>query len=552
MKQFIQNGSRILLRPQTNILSAAFIIMVTYALSHFLGLLKTRLLISYFFGSTTYLLDAYYAAFVIPDTVFQLLVIGSLSAAFIPVFSRYLGKSESDAWRMASSSLNLTLLIFTLVSAVIFIFTPALSHSLAPGFNPHQLATLSQLIRIMLSAQFFFCISGFLTAMIQSRQRFLVPALAPVVYNLGIIIGIIFFSPVFGIFGPAIGTVFGAILHIAIQIPAAIRLGFRPRFSLDPSHPGVREVLRLLPPRALALGIDQVEQFVAVVLASLLAAGSLSIFNVARLLYVIPAYLFGVTIGQAVLPALSRQSSDSQRKHFNQTLTEVVLQVAFLALPLSILFIVLRIPIVRLVFGAKSFPWAATLLTGKTLAILSLSASFAAVYQLISRAFYALHDTRTPLGVGLLAAIVHVFLATMAVKVLGWGVLGLATVLSTITIIETIVLFTILFRKISLPVLHLVFPLSKMLITAGITGISLWLPMRLLDRFVFDTTRTVPLLALTAITSLIGLFTYIFLSYLFHVEEIKSFLALARRVAAWPKFLNAPKSPEPIIPSDQP
>jgi len=553
MRQFLRNGSRILLRPQTNILSAAFIIMVTYGLSHLVGLLKTRLLISYFFGDTAHLLDVYYAAFVIPDTVFQLLVIGSLSAAFIPVFTKLLEKSDSDAWRMASSTLNFTLVIFTLFSAGIYILSPQLAAVLAPGFTPGQLAILSQLMRIMLAAQLFFCVSGFLTATIQSHQRFVIPALAPLAYSLGIIAGIVFLSPSMGIFGPAIGTVFGALVHMAIQIPTALRLGFRPRLKFDIQHPGVREVMGLFPHRAVALGVDQVEHVVTVVLASLLAAGSLSIFNVARLLYVLPSSLFGVTLGQAALPTLSRQSSDSERKQFSHTLVEVILQVAFLAVPVSVLFIVLRIPIVRLVFGASSFPWTATLLTGKTLAILSLSATFAACQQLIARAFFALHDTRTPLQIGLVAALIHIVLAITAINILGWGVVGLAGVLSAVTIFETLLLFTSLTHRLNLKLSLLLFPLVKILIAGSITGICLWLPMRLLDRFVFDTTRTIPLIGLTVITSFIGLVTYILLSYFFHVDELTAFLKLARRVAAWPKTLIVLRSSEPLIPdSDQP
>lgn len=552
MRRFLQNGSLLLLRRQTDILSAAAVIMVTYALSHLIGLFKTRLLISYFFGHTAHLLDVYYAAFVIPDTVFQLLVVGSLSAAFIPVFSRYLIRQESQAWEIAASVLNLVLLVFTLIAILVFIFSGPLSRLIAPGFGSDQILTLSHLMRLMLVAQLFFCISGFLTATIQSHQRFLLPALAPIIYNLGIIFGTVFLSSPLGIYGPALGTVIGAILHMTIQIPLALRLGFQPRFTLSLSHAGVREIMRLMPPRALALGVDQIEQLITVILASLLAAGSLSVFNVARLLYVIPSSLFGVAIGQAAFPTLSRQSTAADTHRFNRTLIDSLLQITFLALPLSILFIVLRIPIVRLVFGAKSFPWTATLLTGKVLAILSLSAAFAAIHQLLSRAFYALHDTRTPLFTGLAAAVFHTFTAVLAVGVFGWGITGLAAVLSAVTISESILLFFIITRRLHLEIHNSLLPLSKMIIAAAITGISLWLPMRLLDQFVFDTTRTLPLLALTAITSLIGLVTYFYLSFFFHVEELKTFSLLLARLGRWRKYLTPPRTAEPLISSDQP
>ena len=156
----------LLFRKQTNILSAASVIMAIYGLSHFIGLIKTRLLITYFFGSQASQLDVYYAAFVIPDTIFQLLVIGSLSAAFIPTFTKYLNRSESEAWDMASATMNMILSFFFVLSVLIFIFAVPLSRIIAPGFNPSQILAMSGLLRIMLFAQLIFVVSGFLTSVI--------------------------------------------------------------------------------------------------------------------------------------------------------------------------------------------------------------------------------------------------------------------------------------------------------------------------------------------------------------------------------------------------
>lgn len=549
MRELIKNSTSLLFRRQTNILSAAFVIMITYATSHLMGLLKTRLLISYFFKQAT-LLDVYYSAFVIPDTVFQLLVVGSLSAAFIPIFSRYLGKKETaTAWHVASSSLNLVLLIFIFISLGIFIFSRPLSALIAPGFAPDQLQIMSDLLRVMLLAQVFFCISGFLTGVIQSHQRFLIPALAPIVYNLGIILGTVLFSGSFGIFGPAIGVVIGSLFHMLIQLPIAFRLGFRFRFQLDFRHPGVREIVRLMPPRTAALGIDQIEQFIAVVISSILAPSTFTLLNVARLLYALPASLFGVTIGQAALPTLSRLSLEADHRDFTTTVVDSLLQITFFALPVSVLFIVLRIPIVRIVFGADSFPWEATLLTSKTLAILTVSSITSAAIQLIIRTFYALHDTRTPLIVGLAAAVFNGLTSFIAAKVLGYGILGLAFAISLTAILESLSLTWLLYRKIrwekSLSS-RLVSSLSRMLFVGLITGLSLWLPMRLLDQYVFDTTRTLPLLALTITTSAIGFSSYLIFSYLFKVSELAAFVSLIRRLQRF-KDVLLPQSKEVLI-----
>jgi putative peptidoglycan lipid II flippase len=549
MRELFKTGTSLFFRRQTSILSAAFVIMATYGAAHLIGLLKTRLLLSVFFGSTSSLLDVYYAAFVIPDTLFQLLVIGSLSAAFIPVFSRLLVKKEDEAWYVAGVSLNLVLSCFFIFSLSVFIFAPQLSGLIAPGFDSSQLATMSSLLRVMLAAQLFFCVSGFLTGIIQSHQRFLIPALAPIAYNLGIIFGTLVLSPFMGIFGPAVGVVIGAALHMLIQLPFALKLGFRfvPVFSF--THPGIREIVRLLPPRALALGIDQVEQFIAVILSSLLPSGSLTLFNVARLLYALPMSLFGVTIGQAALPTLSRLAAEGDRKTFRQTLMDSLLQIAFLTLPASVLFIVLRVPIVRIVFGAKSFPWSATLLTGKILAALCFSVTFASLMQLLIRAFYALHDTKTPLFVGVFGAIFDVVFGILLVKVFNLGPLGLAVAISLTAVVETLILFTLIIPKIDADTwttARFIASFLKITITGLITGFSLWIPMRLLDRFVFDTTRTFPLILLTLLTSFIGLLAYLIFSYYFRVEQLKTFELLIKRVTNL-KTILLPHSKEPLI-----
>lgn len=539
----------IFLRKQSSILSAALIIMVTYGLSHVLGLLKSRLLISYFFGSSAALLDVYYASMVIPETVFQLLVMGALSAAFIPIFSKYLAKNESEAWEMAGLTVNLVMFLMLVVTVVILVFAKPLAVLVAPGFSTAQISIMVNLLRVMLVSQIFFAISGFLTGTIQSNQRFLLPAIAPLVYNLGIILGIVLLTPLLGIYGPAVGMVFGAVLHMVIQLPLAISLGFKFVPKLNWRHPGVLEVAKLMPPRMLAMGIDQIEQFTAVILASGLAAGSLSLFNVARLLYAIPTLLFGSTIGQAALPTLSSLVAQKKWPEFRKTLLDSCLQVVFLALPICVLLIVLRIPIVRLTFGAKTFPWEATLLTGQTLAVLLISAGFFAVMQIIVRAFYALHDTTTPLVVGIAAAVTNVALSIVLVNVFSLGIVGIAWALSATTIIETLILGTVL--------LHKQFPTEeiskaavsffKLILLGIVTGLGLWIPMRLLDQFIFDTTRTIPLLILTIMTSIIGMGLYLLLSYVLKIDQLTAVLGLWERIKSWRSYLKAPAQSEPII-----
>ena len=533
MREILKNGASLFLKRQTSILSAAFVIMLTYGMSNLIGLLRTRMLIAYFFGSQTSALDVYYAAMLIPDTFFQILVLGSLSAAFIPVFGKYLISDAKQAWKIASTTLNLTLSVFIFICIGVFIFARPLSAILAPGFAPEQIILMASVLRVMLTVQIFFCVSGFMTGILQVHQRFLVPAIAPIVYNLGIIGGIVVGANKFGIWGPTWGMVFGAALHMFIQLSLATKLGFRFTKSFSLVLPGVLETLKLIPPRLLAMGIDQIEQFVAVVLASWLSAGSLSLFNVAKLLYVVPALLFGSTIGQAALPTLSLLVGQNKLEEFAKILRDACLQVIFLATPVCVLFVVLRIPIVRLTFGTKNFPWEATLLTGKTLAILAVSSGFHAVMQLMVRGFYALHDTRTPLKIGLVAAILGSTLGWALVHWLSWGIAGIAFAITITSIGETMVLVWSMknrLRRSSL-VFNLFGDLSKIFLVGLITGVCLWIPLRLLDQFVFDTTRTAPLLALTITVSGFGIGVYWGLSRLLGIEQLSIVMKLFNKIS---------------------
>jgi len=297
--------------------------------------------------------------------------------------------------------------------------------------------------------------------------------------------------------------------------------------------------------------VDQIEQLVAVLLASLLAAGSLTLLNVARLLYAIPALLFGSSIGQAALPSLSHISAKDERKQFSETFSASLFQVIFMAIPISVLFIVLRIPVVRLAFGAKTFPWEATLLTGATLAILALSSVFYAAMQLLIRAFYALSDTRTPFWIGLAAAMLDSGLAIILSKWAGFGILGIAVAISATAVIESLVLTLLLLDKLGQSVSwrHFFGRLLQLGVIGVLTGFCLWAPMRLLDKFIFDTTRTLPLLGLTVITSIIGMGVYILLSYIFKVPELALVGRAFRKLSTWRQGLTNPAVEATIVPA---
>lgn len=538
VKNLLRNGRVLILRRQTNILSAAFVIMAAYAASGVLGLLRNRLLAATFFGGQESELDAYFAAFVIPDTLFQLLITGALSAAFIPVFSKYLKNKEKDASLFASAAINTITLVFLSLVALIFIFSQQLAFVIAPSFETVNSLLLSQLLRIMLLAQIFFALSGFLTAIIQSHQRFLIPALAPIAYNLGIIIGIVFLSAPFGIFGPAYGVVLGSILHLLIQIPLVKKLQFKYSFNFKTSHPGVKKMKKLMPMRSATLAIGQIERFIAVFIATSLAAGSLTIFNFARQLYLLSVTLFGTTIGQASFPTLSAEAASEKQEEFLTTLRSSILQVLYFSLPASVIVLVLRLPAVRIAFGARNFPWEATLLTSKTVGFLAAAIPTLSVSSVLTRAFYALHDTKSPLIISLITATVTTVTSFLLAKTFSLGLIGLAIALTMTNFLQVILLTLALMKRVKLISTQLIVPIIKMLLATFATGVFLWVPMRVIDQFILDTTRTVNLVLLTVSVIGIGIFVYLNLSAVLKIEQLQDVVSLGRRIGDWKKILK--------------
>ncbi len=548
MRNFLEKSGILLFRRQTNILSAAFVLMVAVGLSSLLGIYRDRLLYSHFYACCSVDLDAYLAAFRIPDMIFQLVVLGALSSAFIPVFSDLLDKDKTEAYATASSFINLLGLIFLGLAVVIFIFTPQISSLITASFTLHQEVLMSSLTRIMLIAQFFFLMSNFTTAILQTHQRFLLPALSPLIYNLSIILGIVFVSPTLGIYAPAVGVVVGALLHFLIQLPLAKRLGFTYRPRINIKLPGVRTIGKLMFPRTISLAVTQIELTVSLFLATSLASGSLAIFNLAQNLMSLPVRLIGTTIGQATLPALAR---DFTKKDFTQVkavFIDSLLQLMYLAMPASSILLVLRIPVVRIAFGAKTFPWQATLLTGRVLLFFFLAIFTQAATQLIIRAFYAIHNTKTPLAISAVSVATNISLAVLLTFRLNWGVVGLAAANSVASLLQAFLLLIFLDHQLGrFNRRELFLPLFKIFFASALCAVFLWLPMHFLDQYLLDTTRTINLILLTTIASIIGILVYTLLSVVMGIKQFGAFVSLFRRVGKWREILS--ESHEVVEPS---
>lgn len=516
----------LLTKKQASVRSAAVVLMSMVFVSRVLGLVRDRFLAARFSPDE---LGVYLAAFRMPNFLFELLVMGALTSAFIPVYTKYIAKGKQDeAWRISNTLINVSVIILLIIAIPLLIWTKQISMLIAPGFSPSEIDRMVQFTRFMVVLQVFpLLIGNFFTGILQSHNMFFLPALAPVVYNVGIILGIVFFAGSMGLWGPVIGVGIGAFLFMLIQIPPLIKLGYKQRVTMDLKNEGVREIGKLMLPRTAGLAVSQIDTTVDLMLSSLLGARMVTVFSFAQQLQQLPIGLFGATVAQAAFPLLSQASATDDKDQYLKTITSALNQIMFFIMPISVLFIVLRIPIVRLVFGASRFDWQATVLTGMTLSTFSISLSAQAISQLLTRGFYALFDTMTPMIIAIITIVTNTVLSIVFVQVLHYPVwsLGLSTTIASF--VNVILLLIFLERRLGRRVLtNMLATPAKIVVASLVTGVALYVPLKLFDQLIFDTTRTFGLLLLAGVSSVIGLAVYMFLVWMFGVTEAKSFIAL--------------------------
>lgn len=511
-------------------------------------------------------LSLFFAAFRLPDLIFEVLVYGTFASAFIPVFTKALKDKERNVWEIASSITNIGVLVFSVLALIVIFFANHLYGILTPGFIPEHRDQVVVLSKILFAAQGFFVISYVLTAVLESSRRFFMPAVAPLFYNLGIILGTIFFSPKLGLIGPVIGVVIGAFSHAAVQLPLAIKLGFRFSFKIRISQ-DVKKIGRLSLPRVIEVIFLQVAKSVELLLASLISTAAYTYFTFGNSLQLLPVSLFGTSIAKAALPTLSRLSDS--KEEFRKTLFNALYQVSFLVLPAASVLIVLRIPLVRLVFGTNLFNWESTVQTGLVVSAFGVGVIFQVVNSILARAFYALHNTKTPVIVSVFCITLNIILDFILIKVFKLPVWGLAAAFSLASFIQSLVLFILMvkcvYQNFSLRILS---PFIKSILASLGSGMVMFFILKFFDRSVWvkrlsflgkiDLDRTIPfekfvlntqygfnLLMLTLMAVAVGGIAYILLSLLFRSGELKFFASYIKRL-----FVSKKVSPLPTDPLD--
>jgi len=433
------------------IVKAATLVMALFVVSRALGLVR-QMVIGALFG-TGGDLDAYLAAARISETVYLVIAGGALGSAFIPTFADHLAREDdAGAWRLASAVANLTLIVLTAVAGGLAVFAPALVRTaIAPGFDPPQQALTVSLLRLMLISPVIFGVSGIIMGALNAYQHFLLPALAPSVYNLAIIGGAVLLGPRLGVRGMAVGVVVGAALHLLVQVPGLLHRGARyvPALGLD--NPGVREVGRLVAPRILGTAITQLNFVINNSLASGLGEGAVSAINFAWLVMMLPQGVFAQAVGTAAFPTFAEQVARGERDEMRSTLAATLRVVFSLSLPATVGLLLLGRPLVGLLFERGAFEATSTDAVAWALGFYALGLVGHAGLEIIARAFYALHDTLTPVWVGGLAMGLNVALSLTLPGVFGLAGCpphaGLALANSVATLLELVGLLALIRRR---------------------------------------------------------------------------------------------------------
>lgn len=443
LRQFVSGSS------QRSIAGAALVVACFGVASRLLGVVRDRILAAQFGAGDV--LDMYYAAFRLPDTMYELMVAGALGAAFIPMFSSLLAARDKErAWRCAYGMCIAVLGAVSLAAVAVWIFAPIMMHAIVPGFNDEKTATTVTLTRIMLLSPIFLSVSAVLGSILVSFKRFVYNSAAPIFYNVGIIVGAKLFVPVMGVTGLAWGVVCGAMLHMTIHLVDARRVGFalrNVRWRAFAKNRDVRKTISLMVPRMFSGTSGQISLLLVMFFASTLASGSITVFTFANNVQSVVLGLFGIPFAVAAFPVLSGSFAAGDSEGFGDVLSRTLRRILYYAVPLSAVFFVLREQIVRIVYGAGHFGLDDTAATSQVLGIMCMSLFAQSIIPLLARGFYAMYDTKTPFVIALVSQTVNVIMIVLLIR--HWQIYALAFAFTVAALINAALLFAFLHKSIS-------------------------------------------------------------------------------------------------------
>ncbi|MFH1292245.1 MAG: murein biosynthesis integral membrane protein MurJ [bacterium] len=512
--------SRILNGQSKSVTGAAILISCTALASRLVGLFRERMFAHHFRASE--IMDAYYTAFKMPDMVYNLLIVGAISAGFIPIFTKLMTKqNQESAWRLASNILNILGSLVFLLTILGIIYMPKLIPYLAPGFDQSTTQLAVSFGRIMFISMLLLSISMIMGTILQSLRSFLIFSIAPIFYNVGIIFGVVVLVPYFGIKALAWGVVLGALIHLIMQTYGAYAQGYRWKPVFDFRDKETLLVGKLMIPRTLSLAVSQINIVIFTIMASLLPVGSIAIFNYANNLQGVPTGIIGIPFALAVFPVLSAAVAENDEKKFIKHLSISIRQVLFLVVPISLIFLLLRAQIVRVVLGSGAFTWSDTINTADTLAFFVLSLFAQSLIPLFCRAFYALENTKTPFVIAIISELVTIIAALLLMKSL--GVAGLALAFSIGAILNLFLLAGSLRGITGSFEEHKLFSSFWRIAFAGLVMASVVQYLKYPLALQFDQNYFIGIFLQGLIAGVVGLFVYCFICYLLRVPEFLQF-----------------------------
>jgi len=532
--------------------SAALILGISTFISGLLGVLKLRLLAEKFgAGLET---DSFFAAFRVPDLISATLITGGIIVAFLPIFSAHFQKKEEKAWDFASNFLNIASVFLFFLCLLFWFLAPFIVDLVAPGFDAVGKEFTVSLARIMFISPLLFGISGIFSGILHHFNRFLSYALAPILYNIGIIFGILFFTIPFPeeqkIYGVAWGVVFGAFLHLLIQIPSVVKSGFKHRFFINWKDGSIGRAFKLMVPRTVGQASSQINLVVITAIASTLSVGSVAIFNFANNLYLFPVAIIGVSFAVAAFPSFSRSWAGGEREEFLNSFSSSVRQVLFIIVPLAFFIFILRAQIVRLVLGAEGFGWQETRLTAASLGIFALGLLFAALLPLVVRSFFSFQDTKTPAMAAVFSVLLNIALSFGMVYLLGHQnlvsaaimeklrlaslpdirIIGLPLAISLTSFFHFSLLIYLLKKKVGdLPVRKIRRSFFDIFFASFSAGFACYLGLRIAVLFVRLETFLAVLFQFS-VALLIGVSAYFIMLYLLGSEDMSLFIRKIRSI----------------------
>lgn len=402
---------------------SAFLVGLSIFLSRVLGFIRDGLLAARFGASQE--LDIYFTAFRIPDFIYGILITGGVVAVFLPLFSEVRLKGKKKAILFTNNILNIFLLILITLAIFLFFLTPYLIKFIVPGFSSQAQKKTILLTRILFLSPILFGISAIFSGILQYFHFFLTYSLAPIFYNLGIIFGILFLVPKFGLIGLVGGVIFGAFLHLLIQVPSVLKTGFYWKFYFNFKDKYLKKVFHLMLPRTVGSAAYHINLIVITAIASTLSLGSITIFNLSNNLQYFPIGVVGVAFAIASFPTFSKSWAQNKKREFLQKIKETIRKILFLILPLSVLFFLMRAHIVRAlvlvgegILKMGEFRIEDIRLTAASLGIFSLGIFAQSLIPLLCRVFFSFKDTKTPVFVSLISIIINISLALLFVSVL--------------------------------------------------------------------------------------------------------------------------------------